>query len=197
MSRKHIQAQRITRLTFQWLTFFICMITLALIIVARFNAVSPLQTVEGKAEVIQPEPTVVISEQFSSAEVYEMTETEMLARVIWGEARGCDKTQQAAVVWCVLNRVDAGFGSISEVVTAPGQFSGWNVHNPVIEIYEQIAIDVLYRHEMEKHCVGNVGRVLPKEYLWFTGNGEVNLYRADYNDYYHMWDWSLPNPYEE
>ena len=35
-------------------------------------------------------------------------EVEMLARLIWGEARGIPSDMhKAAVVWCVLNRVDA------------------------------------------------------------------------------------------
>jgi len=30
----------------------------------------------------------------------------VLAKTAYGEARGCSTTQQAAVMWCVLNRVD-------------------------------------------------------------------------------------------
>ena len=58
-----------------------------------------------------------------------------LAKTVWGEARGCSKTQQAAVVWCVLNRVDSEApyfpDSIVEVVTQRGQFDGYDPDNPV------------------------------------------------------------------
>ena len=55
------------------------------------------------------------------------TEVEMLARLIWGEARGIPSDMhKAAVVWCVLNRVDAeGWpDTVAEVVTQPHQFAG-------------------------------------------------------------------------
>ena len=58
---------------------------------------------------------------------YEVTEYEinMLAKTVWGEARGCNKLEQSAVVWCILNRVDDGQGSIAQVITAPDQFHGY------------------------------------------------------------------------
>ena len=31
-----------------------------------------------------------------------------LAKMVWGEARGCSTTEQAATIWCVLNRYDGG-----------------------------------------------------------------------------------------
>ena len=30
-----------------------------------------------------------------------------LAKMVWGEARGCSTTEQAATIWCVLNRYDS------------------------------------------------------------------------------------------
>ena len=33
-------------------------------------------------------------------------EAEYIAKALYGEARGCSTTEQAAVVWCILNRVD-------------------------------------------------------------------------------------------
>ncbi len=32
----------------------------------------------------------------------------MIAKTIWGEARGTSMTEKAAVAWCILNRVDSG-----------------------------------------------------------------------------------------
>ncbi len=48
-----------------------------------------------------PEPT---PEPF----VPDATEVEMIAKTIWGEARGTSMTEKAAVAWCILNRVDSG-----------------------------------------------------------------------------------------
>lgn len=46
-------------------------------------------------------------------------ELEMLARTIYGEYRGTDKKQQAAIVWCILNRCDYFDESIEHIITAP------------------------------------------------------------------------------
>lgn len=124
-------------------------------------------------------------------------EVEMLARVIWGEARGIPSDMhKAAVVWCVLNRVDAeGWpDTVAEVVTQPHQFAGYSPDYPATEEFKAIAADVLIRWEREKREGGEVGRVLPAEYVFFTGDGEVNHFRTEYKGGM-FWDWSLKNPY--
>lgn len=116
----------------------------------------------------------------------------LLADTIYAEARGSQTMEQAAVAWCVLNRVDAGYGTIEEVLTAPYQFAsvGGEFH---AEQY-MIANDVLIRWHLEKEGVEVVNRVLPKEYLWFTGDGQHNHYRDSY-DGGNYWDWDCYNPY--
>lgn len=124
-------------------------------------------------------------------------EVEMLARLIWGEARGIPSDMhKAAVVWCVLNRVDAeGWpDTVAEVVTQPHQFAGYSPDYPATEEFKAIAADVLIRWEREKREGGEVGRVLPAEYVFFTGDGEVNHFRTEYEGGM-FWDWSLKNPY--
>lgn len=125
------------------------------------------------------------------------TEVEMLARLIWGEARGIPSDMhKAAVVWCVLNRVDAeGWpDTVAETVTQPHQFAGYSPDYPATEEFKAIAADVLIRWEREKREGGEVGRVLPAEYVFFTGDGEVNHFRTEYEGGM-FWDWSLKNPY--
>ena len=103
-------------------------------------------------------------------------EVEMLARLIWGEARGIPSDMhKAAVVWCVLNRVDTESwpDTVAEVVTQPHQFAGYSPNYPATEEFKAIAADVLIRWEREKREGGEVGRVLPAEYVFFTGDGEV------------------------
>lgn len=103
-------------------------------------------------------------------------EVEMLARLIWGEARGVPSDMhKAAVVWCVLNRVDTESwpDTVAEVVTQPHQFAGYSPDYPATEEFKAIAADVLIRWEREKREGGEVGRVIPAEYVFFTGDGEL------------------------
>lgn len=128
----------------------------------------------------------------------------MVAKTIYGESRGIwPLSEQAAVGWCIVNRVDSeGYGmgrSIEYVITFPGQFHGYNPNNPVIDDYGRdlrvIAADVLIRWAMEKDGYADVGRVLPPEYKWFCGDGITNVFRDAYKGG-NKWDWSLPSPYE-
>lgn len=122
-------------------------------------------------------------------------EIEMLAKTVWGEARGCNKMQQSAVVWCILNRVDAGHGSIAEVITKPGQFSGYSKSFPVLDEIRELVEDVVARWKLEKVSCGNVGRTLPKEYIYFSGRNGKNYFRDGYSGDYNTWNWDCWNPY--
>lgn len=128
-------------------------------------------------------------------------EVEMLAKTIWGEARGVKSTtEKAAVAWCILNRVDSeGYacgGDIEHVLTFPGQFVGYNEDNPLTDECKKIAADVLTRWAAEKAGVKGAGRVLPKQYIYFTGDGEHNYFTDEWKGG-NTWDWSLPSPYED
>lgn len=155
------------------------------------------------------EPTVELqAAEMCSASVYSVESCEpseaivepdayiadLMARTIYAEARGCSTMEQAAVAWCVLNRVDAGYGTVEEVLTAPHQFATWG--GEIGQEQLDIAADVLMRWEREKAGEADIGRVLPSEFLWFTGNGSENLFRDAY-DGGEYWDWSLDNPYKE
>lgn len=123
-------------------------------------------------------------------------EVELVARTIWGEAEGVQsKAEQAAVAWCVFNRVDATGQTIEEVVTAPNQFQGlYRLEGEVPEYFIQLAEDVMQRWRMEQVGHEDVGRVLPKDYLYFIGDGSRNHFSKEWkgSDY---WDWSLESPY--
>ena len=153
--------------------------------------------------VIEPEPIVdIMSFEASSPEIeifVDETEATYIAKTIWGEARGCSKMEQAAVAWCILNRVDSDLpyipNSIREVVTQKGQFHGYSKDFPVDDDIYDLAVDVIERWQREKLGEKNVGRVLPKEYLYFYGDGERNHFTIEWKDKA-TWDWSLENPYE-
>lgn len=125
-------------------------------------------------------------------------EINMLAKTVWGEARGTNKMEQSAVVWCILNRVDAGWGTIAEVVTAPNQFHGYSSNFPVTDEIKALVEDVIARWKLEKVCGGNVGRTLPTNYLYFRADstGLSNVFRTEWSGNYDVWNWDCWNPYE-
>ena len=120
---------------------------------------------------------------------------ELIAKTVYGEARGCSVAEQSAVIWCILNRVDAGYGTIEEVITAPYQFTGYKETNPVQGDFVELATDVLLRWQIEKYCIGDVGRTLPDNYLYFHGDGKQNHFRDKYDGNYNTWEWQALNPY--
>lgn len=169
-------------------------IALALTAIAAYSPGEP--TVELQAAEMIP-ASVYLSDSCKPSETIVEPDAyivDLMARTIYAEARGCSTMEQAAVAWCVLNRVDAGYGTVEEVLTAPHQFASWG--GEVGQEQLDIAADVLIRWEREKAGEADVGRVLPREYLWFTGNGSENLFRDTYEGG-EYWNWSLPNPYEE
>lgn len=124
---------------------------------------------------------------------------QLCAKLVWGEARGVgSKAEQAAVIWCALNRLDTGrYGdSLYEVVTAPYQFTGYQDTNPVTDDFYMLAVDVLTRYNLERAGKTDVGRTLPKDYLFFVGKGGRNWFRKTYRGDEIRWNWSLPDPYE-
>lgn len=93
-------------------------------------------------------------------------------------------------------RVDAeGWpDTVAEVITQPNQFAGYSPDYPATEELKAIAADVMTRWERERREGGDVGRVLPDEYFFFTGDGEHNHFRTEYSGGT-FWDWTLENPY--
>lgn len=175
-----------------------------------------LNTVEIVPDLAIYSPEAATPEQPAEPEpvkLYTEADVEMLARLIYTEARGVkSKTEQAAVVWVVLNRLDNPNRlqkTIADVVTAPYQFD-YRPWAPVLPEFAELAEDVLERWEREKNGVEDVGRttagspaspvgasrVLPAEYQYFEGWGGRNWFSAEWrSDEY--WDWSLPSPYED
>lgn len=127
---------------------------------------------------------------------YTEDDVTMLARLIYNECRGVESvTEQACVVWTVLNRVDGSDGaSISGIVTEENQFA--YSHAPLWDNLLWLAEDVLSRWNAELNGEASVGRVLPADYKWFSGDGEHNHFRNAYSGNYDIWDYSLPSPYE-
>ena len=133
------------------------------------------------------------------APIFTEEDVTMIAKTIWAEARGVPSTdEKAAVAWCILNRVDGPDwpDTIAEVVAQPNQFA-YRESSPATEELMLLAADVLCRWQLEKEGTTDVGRVLPEEYTFFTGDGERNHFRATFKDTGTYWDFSSPSPYKE
>lgn len=119
----------------------------------------------------------------------------MLAKTIKVEAGGIkSKTEQACIAWTALNRADAQQTTLDKILTAPNQFA-YSSKTIVRSDLLALSYDVLDRWAAERLGATNVGRVLPKDYLWYTGNGKHNFFRNSYNGRCY-WDYSLPSPYD-
>ena len=116
--------------------------------------------------------------------VYKMYYTDAdvvaVAKMLYGESRGCSIDNQQKAVWCVLNRVDDERypDSIIAVLSQSGQFHGYSPNHPVWDELTAVAEDVLTRWSLEKQGVA-VNRELPKEYLFFNGYHGSNHFRTE------------------
>ena len=146
---------------------------------------------------VQPVADYHLDEIIEEPKKWTEEEVIVLAKMLWGEARGIPSdTEKAACIWCVLNRVDNGMGSIVEVVTAPYQFVGYQEDHPVDPELKALCEDVLARWYQEKDGKTDVGRVLPSNYLFFTGDGQHNHFRNAYKNG-DIGTWDYESPYED
>ena len=124
---------------------------------------------------VQTEPPVYYVMYFTEDDVAEV------AKMLWGEARGCTRDNQIKCAWIVCNRVDDDRfpNTIQEVLEQPCQFHGYDPSYPVTDELYDVAFDVLTRWSYEKQGIP-VRRELPSSFLWFTGNGQENIFREAY-----------------
>ena len=169
--------------------FFIILLALLLCIVyvratwdgGELPSPAPTVTAEETSEPEHPEAPV----QTEPPVYYEMYFTEddvaAMAKMLWGEARGCTRDNQIKCAWVVCNRVDDERfpDTIQGVLSQPYQFHGYSESFPVTDELYSIAFDVLTRWSYEKQGIP-VRRELPSSFLWFTGNGRENIFREVY-----------------
>ena len=163
----------------------LCFSLIALLLIAnRYFTVEPEPIPEPERDwgglraqqmVAEPEPSAEPELHFTEDDVVAM------AKMLWGEARGCTRDNQAMAVWCVLNRVDDPRfpDTIQGVLSQPSQFHGYSPDFPVWDELKEVARDVLTRWSLEKQGV-TVERELPNTYLWFTGYNGSNHFREEY-----------------
>lgn len=166
----------------------------------RRGADKPKDTTAGTLEEVhQPTAVLLPSSGTVAGYVPNAAEVEALAKLIYGEAGIVPSTtEQAAVVWCVLNRVDDPRfpDTVLEVIEAPYQFSGYDPEYPVKEEFALLAADVLTRYRAERDGEENVGRVLPAEYCFFTGDGRRNHFTTEWKST-DCFGWTLESPYTD
>ena len=162
-----------------------------------------VEKLNGEVESLTNDVAELEAEMFDSSlavgVVMTTNDINMIAKTVWGEARGLNDLEKSMVIWCILNRVDAGQTSISRIITAEGQFHGYSPNFPVDEDILALVKDVVARWQLEKVCSGDVGRTLPKDYLWFRAKNGHNVFRNKFDGNYDIWDQSdwnqIWNPY--
>ena len=175
----------------QFITAFTLIVLLALLICIVYaratwegevpSSPAPAVTAEETVEPEQPESPV----QTESPVYYVMYFTEEdvaeVAKMLWGEARGCTRDNQIKCAWVVVNRVDDDRfpDTIQSVLDQPSQFHGYDPSYPVTDELYSVAFDVLTRWSYEKQGIP-VRRELSESFLWFTGNGVENIFREVY-----------------
>ena len=162
----------------------LCFFLIGLLLIAdRFFTVEPepIEPPERDWGGLKVQQMVAVPEPSAEPE-YEMYFTDAdviaVAKMLWGEARGCTRDNQAMAVWCVLNRVDDSRfpNTILGVLSQPSQFHGYSPDFPVWDELKEVALDVLTRWSLEKQGI-TVERELASTYLWFTGDGVQNWFR--------------------
>jgi hypothetical protein len=130
----------------------------------------------AEAEVVYEEPELPALPEIDEADA------ELLAKLIWAEARGVkSEKERAAVAWCVFNRIDdAEFAgdTVHAVVTREGQFASI-ASAPALETHLAEARDTLIAYADEKEGTNRIGygRTLPKQYVYFWGDGKRNYFK--------------------
>lgn len=146
----------------------------------------------------QEQPPEAIAEPAPQPRVIYYTEHDAIdiAKTLWRECGGVkSKTEQACVAWTIVNRADIYGCSISEVVRAKGQYA-FKENTKVYDSMLELANDVLERWNLERNGQEEVGRVLPKEYVYFAGRNGHNYFRNKFSGDFTYWDYSLPSPYD-
>lgn len=141
-------------------------LVIALVVICVILACPPVRATECRLEG-KPEP-----------EEWEPDEADVtaLAQTLYGECRGCSELQQRAVCWCVFNRVDSDKfpDTVIGVITQKSQFFGYKATNPVWDSLYNLAYGCLVDWHNEEN------RVLEPEFLYFTGNGRINIFTTEY-----------------
>lgn len=115
-------------------------------------------------------------------ELYTEEEVDLIAKTVYGEARGCSYAEKRLVAWCICNRVDTGIwgSTIEEIVTYPGAFHGYNEDREPDGSCVKVAQEVLTEWRNGEQADILEPYATTNEYLYFGGDGEHNWFREEY-----------------
>lgn len=133
----------------------------------------------ARTEEMEQVDASVAAEPFEAAQQYEpvpaYTQQDMIdmADIMYWEACGISDEANIMGVGCVIrNRVDAGWGTLQQVMHAPNQFADFGG----APRYNQCGIDLWALAER----VLNGERVIGPQYLYYGGDGHLNHFRTSY-----------------
>lgn len=117
--------------------------------------------------------TAEAAEQYEPAPAYTQQDMIDMADIMYWEACGISDEDNIMGVGCVImNRVDAGWGTLQQVMHAPNQFADFGG----APRYNQCGIDLWALAER----VLNGERVIGPQYLYYGGDGHLNHFRTSY-----------------
>lgn len=198
--------QKIKAETIGLVTAILLVISLFTSVVVTFAVPRPVRTIgmATKSTKLVSDKATLVNKVYNMIDPYE---AEQLAMLVQLEAGGIpNRDEQAAVVWCVLNRVDDETGrfpdTITEVLLQPGQFYSKPLSIQIDQESLELVYDILFRWYMASVSEGyldrsnvTLGRTIPPDYLFYYGDGKHNHFRREFLDYYDQWDWSYPEVY--
>lgn len=138
---------------------------------------------------VEVSDSVTVESNDLSAETTETpltnSDVTLLAKTVWGEARGCAPEEQRLVVWTVLQRVDAGgafaqYDTIEAAITAPGQFAGYNENHPVDPDIYDLCLEALADWQSGAEPPTHEIYAPTAPYYFFDGDGRHNWFREEW-----------------
>lgn len=129
--------------------------------------------------------------------IISVADEEALARLIYGEDRQNSLYERSAVIWVVYNRMDISKKPISELINFM-DFGGYTDNGNVYKWARDLVRDVTLRYALEKMGYEDVGRTIPKQYVYFEAQQGKHIFKTKKNigeSDNIWWDWSLPQPY--
>lgn len=125
------------------------------------------------------------------------------AIMMHGEAGGIPSmTERSGPLWVACNRVDSTDpffpDDLEAVIEQTSQFDGYTPGGKYSQAEYDLAVDVFERWYREKHgeSAEQVGRTLPADYLYFTGDGVHNYFRKTQNGAIYVWGSVYVSPYK-
>lgn len=120
-----------------------------------------------------------------------------------GEAGGVESiTERSGPLWTVCNRElsDDPFYAkgLEAIIEQEWQFTGYKPDGKYTQADYDLAVDVFERFYREQHGESSeaVGRTLPQDYLFFTGDGEHNYFTKVQNGTPYVWGSVYVSPYK-